>query len=255
MYRWPGLPAVGSAPTEVVPAGTEGHKTLDGTHLRMPTLVTGTVPADQLALSHSLQSLPDLLFEVERIVTSGEDALMPLLWVRGPSRERVEKTLDEDPSVASVEIVGDFDDEWLFQMEWVDQVGLLVQMLTNSEATILDAVGRDGQWKLRVLYPGRDLFSMTHDFCEEHGLSFDVSTIRELEGEPAGRYGLTSEQYEVLAEAARMGYFEVPREVSLEELAEELGVSHQAASERIRRATNALIEDALFVGLNEYDHD
>ena len=217
----------------------------------MPTLVTGTVPANELALSHTLQSLPDLLFEVERIVTSGDEALMPLLWVRGPSRERVKQTLEDDPSVDEVTLVGDFDDEWLFQTEWIDQVDLLVQMITNSEATILDAVGRDGQWKLRVLYPERDLFSMTHDFCEEHGLDFDVSTIRELEGEPAGRYGLTNEQYEVLAEAARMGYFEVPREVSLEELAEELGVSHQAASERIRRATNALIEDVLFIGLNE----
>jgi hypothetical protein len=219
----------------------------------MPTLVTGTVPADQLALSHTLASLPDLLFEVERIVSSGDDALMPLLWVRGPSRERVEATLEDDPTVDNVELVGDFTDEWLFQMEWIDHVDLLVQMITNSEATVLDAVGRDGQWKLRVLYPERTLFSKTHEFCEDHGLDFDVTTIRELEGEPAGRYGLTNDQYEVLAEAARMGYFEVPREVSLEELAEELGVSHQAASERIRRATNALVEDALFVGLNEYD--
>ena len=221
----------------------------------MPTIVSGAVPADELALSHSLESLPELLFEVERIVTSGDDALMPLLWVRGPSRERVEETLEADATVDNVRIVGDFDDEWLFRMEWIDQVDLLVQMLNNSEATVLDAVGRDGRWKLRVLYPRRELFSKTHDFCESHGLSFDVHSIRELDGEPAGRYGLTSEQYEVLAEAARMGYFEVPRGASLEELAAELGVSHQAASERIRRATSALVEDPLFVGLNEYDRD
>jgi hypothetical protein len=221
----------------------------------MPTIVTGAVPADEFALSHTLESLPDLLFEVERIVTSGDGALMPLLWVRGPSRDRVEATLEEDPTVDNVEIVGDFEDEWLFRMEWIDHVDLLVRMLTNDEATILDAVGRDGQWKLRVLYPERELFSATHEFCEEHGLDFDVHSIRELEGEPAGRYGLTTEQYEVLAEAARMGYFEVPREVSLEELSEELGVSHQAASERVRRATSALVEDTLFVGLNEYERD
>jgi hypothetical protein len=60
----------------------------------MPTIVSGTVPADELALSHTLGALPDLLFEVERIVTSGDDALMPLLWVRGPSRDRVEETLE-----------------------------------------------------------------------------------------------------------------------------------------------------------------
>jgi predicted DNA binding protein len=217
----------------------------------MPTIVTGTVPAEELALSHTLESLPDMLFEVERIVTSGDDALMPLLWIRGPSRDRVEEILAEDRTVDGVELVGDFGGEWLFRMEWIDRVDLLVQMLTNAEATVLDAVGRDGQWKLRVLYPERELFSKTHDFCEEHGLVFDVRSIRELEGEPAGRYGLTAEQYEVLAEAARLGYFEVPRAVSLEEL----GVSHQAASERIRRATSALVDDTLFVGLNEHERD
>ena len=104
------------------------------------------------------ESLPDLRFEIERIGFSGDEALMPLLWVRGPSRERVEETLDADPTTDNVTLVGDFDDEWLFEMEWIDQVDLPVQMITNSEATILDAVGRDGQWKLRVLLPERELF-------------------------------------------------------------------------------------------------
>ena len=217
----------------------------------MPVLVTGTVPASELALSHTLESVPDLLFEIERIVTSGDERVLPLLWIRGPSRERVERTLEEDPTVDNVELVGDFEEEWLFRMEWFDRIDLLVQMLTNSEAAILGAVGRDGQWQLRVLYPERDLFSQTHDFCDAHGLHFDVSTIRELEGKPAGRYGLTNEQYEALAEADRVGFFAVPREASLKELADELGISHQSASERVRRATGSLVEDTLFVGLNE----
>jgi hypothetical protein len=152
--------------------------------------------------------------------------------------------------VDEVTLLGDFEDEWLFRMEWVDHVDLIVEMLTHAEATILDAVGQGSQWRLRVLYPERSLFSDTHDFCEAHGLSFDVASIRELDGEPAGRFGLTTEQYEVLSEAAEHGYFEVPREVTLEELADRLGVSHQALSERLRRAIDALVEDTLFVGVD-----
>jgi predicted DNA binding protein len=45
----------------------------------------------------------------------------------------------------------------------------------------------------------------------------------------------------------------VPRSVTLQELAEEFDVSHQAISERLRRATNALVQDTLFVGLNEQE--
>ena len=220
---------------------------------RMPTIVSGTVRAADLALHHTLEALPELFFEVERIVTTGEDALMPLLWVRGSTRDEIEAALEEDPTVKEVELLGDFDDEWLFQMKWVSHVDLILEMLTNAEATVLDAVGHDEKWKLRVLYPRRSLFSETHAFCEEHGITFDVRAIRELDQEPAGRFGLTGAQYEMLAEAAKKGYFEVPREVSLEDLADDLDISHQAASERLRRAMDALVEDALFVGLDDFE--
>nr|WP_222863711.1 helix-turn-helix domain-containing protein [Natronococcus pandeyae] len=43
-----------------------------------------------------------------------------------------------------------------------------------------------------------------------------------------------------MACAVRHGYFEIPRRISLEELAAELGVTHQALSERLRRASDTL---------------
>jgi predicted DNA binding protein len=45
-----------------------------------------------------------------------------------------------------------------------------------------------------------------------------------------------------------MGYYEVPRRVELEDLAEVLGVSRQAVSERLRRATGALARATVFRG-------
>lgn len=213
----------------------------------MVTVVTGAVPASDLALAHAWESVPDLRFEVERVVIGGDEASMPLLWIRGPSRERVEQALDGDPSVEDVELVEGFEREWLFRVRWADRIDLLVRMLAPPGATVLDAVGRDGQWYLRVLYPDRDLVSKTHEFCEAHGLDFEVSTVRKLDGEPRSRYGLTDTQYEILVGAVRMGHFEVPREMNLKELGEEFGISHQAASERLRRAMNTLLRDVLLV--------
>lgn len=45
----------------------------------MATIVTGSLPADEFALHESLSKLPAVEFEVEQIVKSGEDAVMPLL--------------------------------------------------------------------------------------------------------------------------------------------------------------------------------
>ncbi|WP_254273132.1 helix-turn-helix domain-containing protein [Haloarcula marina] len=214
----------------------------------MSTIVIGTVPATEFALEHTLAAVPDVEFECERIIESGDDTVMPLLWARNAPKERLDEAFEADASVENVTLLADFGDEYLYRMEWVHHIQLLLGMLTNSEATVLDAYGRDDHWRLRVLFPTRDAFSATHEFCNEHGLTYDVESIREMDGEPAGRFGLTEGQYRALVLATQRGYYEVPQRHTLEELAEEVGVTHQALSERLRRGTAALVEDTLLVG-------
>lgn len=217
-------------------------------------VIRGSIPAEEFALYEGLSSLPDVEFEVERIVETGDEAAMPLVWVRGADHGAIADAFGNDPSVEDIELLSAFDDEQLYRMEWVTDIDLVLQMLTNSEATITDAYGTDGRWHLRVLYPDRESLAKTIDYRDEAGLTFDITAIREMEGEPAGRYGLTKEQFEALEAALEAGYYEVPRDIDQNELADQLGISHQALSERLRRATGGLVEDALLVGAVP-DHD
>ena len=214
----------------------------------MAVIVRGTIPAAEFTLHHALETVPGVQFEVERIIKSGEDAVLPLLWARGSDRESIEAAIREDPTVRDVTLLGAFDEEYLFRMEWFERIRLLLEMITNAKATILDAFGRNDRWQLRVLYPNHDMISNIHDFCDDHGLTFDIDSIYEMDAEPAGRYGLTEEQYKTLVLAIERGYFEVPRQVTLEALADEVGVSHQALSERLRRGINALLKNTLLLG-------
>lgn len=52
---------------------------------------------------------------------------------------------------------------------------------------------------------------------------------------------LTEEQEHAIAQAAALGYFEIPRGIQLGELAEELGTSTSALSELLRRAQARLV--------------
>lgn len=214
----------------------------------MATIVKGSLPADEFALRESLSSLSEVEFEVEQIVESGADAAMPLLWVRDADTEAVEEAFEADPSVSDPSLLVDVEDEQLYRMEWVEQVDVVLQMLTNSHATVTDAYGAGDTWHLRVLYPDRESLSATIDYCTDNGLTFDVERIRELDGDPAGRYGLSEGQYDVLTAAIEHGFYEVPRDTTLEELGDELDISHQALSEQLRRGTQALIEDTLLIG-------
>lgn len=45
--------------------------------------------------------------------------------------------------------------------------------------------------------------------------------------------------------ALKRGYFETPRRVSLSDLADELDVSKQAVSQRVRRATEQVLQEAV----------
>jgi hypothetical protein len=58
---------------------------------------------------------------------------------------------------------------------------------------------------------------------------------------PVAEGSLTGAQREAIRVAADRGYFKVPREVSLKEIAEQLGVSEQAVSQRLRRGLGNLV--------------
>lgn len=213
----------------------------------MVTVVRATIPSDEFALSETFSAVPGAVFECERIIESGGQTIMPLIWARGAGRTALESGLRRDQSVDQFECLAAFDHEFLYRMEWVEQVQLVLQILTNTNATVLDASGNSEHWTLRIMYPYRSELSETSEFCGRYELPFDVERVRELSNETVRRYGLTDDQFNALTVACEMGYFDVPRETDLGDLADELGVSHQALSERIRRGHEVLIEETLLL--------
>ncbi|WP_233553897.1 helix-turn-helix domain-containing protein [Halococcus sp. IIIV-5B] len=107
-----------------------------------------------------------------------------------------------------------------------------------------NASGRNDEWKLRILFPDRDSLSATYDYCTEEALTLTVNRIHELDGEHRDEYGLT----ETLVAAVEAGYFDIPQQATLDELADEIGITHQALSERLHRGHKTLIENALIIG-------
>ena len=218
----------------------------------MSTIAELTVPAAEFALWHTLAAADDLEVEIERVVAHDPDRVMPYVWFAGDESvlEGLDDALADDSSVDEYELLTDLDDERLYRMHWVDDVAVIVHLLTEEEATILDAVVEDTRWRLRVLFPEREALSSTYEFATEQGLTVDVRKIHRLEeeGDRHGRYGLTDAQYETLVAALEHGYYGIPRETDMEDLSDELGVSHQALSERLRRAHLALVEEAIDVG-------
>lgn len=214
----------------------------------MPTIAVAEIPHTEFALRHTFDEVSGLEAESERIVANGEDIVVPLVWLRGSDRDVIEGALEEDPSVQDFSLLTWYDDEGLYQLEWAQHVHLIVRILTNERSTILELYGTQVGWRVRVLFPDRDELSNVDEYCDGRDLTFDIQRIRDLESAPSGRYGLTDEQYESLRTAWEAGYFDVPRSIDLRELADELDISHQAFSERLRRGHSNLIEETIGIG-------
>ncbi|WP_435362073.1 helix-turn-helix domain-containing protein [Haloarchaeobius sp. DFWS5] len=212
----------------------------------MTTIVEASLPADEFALQETLDRVPDASFEIVRLVAHGDDSVMPFLWASSESADDFPAIFEADSSTRNVEMLADLGDEYLFQMEWTAHIRVIVYVLLEEEATLLDAVGTDDQWRLRLLFPEESSVSATYEFCEEHGVNFTVNRMFQISDSfQRGLYGLTEQQHETLVTASETGYYEVPRGVEQIELAEQLGVSNQALSERLRRGHGRLVTNAL----------
>jgi predicted DNA binding protein len=208
----------------------------------MVTIVDCRVPTEQFALAHTFALRSDLHVEIERFAAQDTDSAMPFVWVAVGDFESFEAALDEDSTVESFSSLTEFEDERLYRMSWVEEVELVMQLLIEEQCAITTARSSGDSWELQVMCPEREALSRTYEFCEKHGLSLTVDSIYELDEKDHLEFGLTEAQYETLVAAKRAGYYDVPRKVSLSELADDLGVSHQALSERLRRAHANLIE-------------
>ncbi len=212
----------------------------------MNTVAEVRIPADEFVLETTLAAVTDAEFELVQMVACGDDQVMPFVWVTASEFERVERALEADSTVENVTLLADLGDERLYQMDWIARLRLIIYPLLEENGTILNAYGRRDQWYLRMLFPTRDCLSSTYDFCREHDLTLQIENIYTMGGsDRRGQYGLTREQHTALLAALERGYYDIPRTITLEELADQLDISHQALSERLRRGSENLLQNTL----------
>lgn len=208
----------------------------------MTVIVDISVPADQFALGRLLDEHPDIAIELVRVIPL-RDGVIPLFWVEGADPGAIEATIRADPMVASVQCLSAADDRYLFEIRWKPTINALVRPMIESGAEVLIAEGEVDSWAFRLQFESRAMLADFRESCRENDVQFHLDalynpTIPEAE---ADGDDLTSEQYEILVTAYENGYWHVPRNVELGEVADRVGISSNAASQRMRRALDTLV--------------
>lgn len=199
---------------------------------------------DHPVLRAALERAPAMEVTWERTDAIDDSRVRILVWAAGGDFAAFDAGVEADPTVARPCRVIPVDDRRLYQTELVGE-GLRTSTypLMVEEGVVFQELRAtvDG-WSFRAGFPDRDALGRLVEFCRSHGVGFEFHSIHRADADvDLPEYGLTDCQRETLVTAAERGYFRIPRECSLSELAAALGVSETAASERLRRGMARLV--------------
>lgn len=205
------------------------------------------VPADAFVFYGSFQTEPDMVIEIERIVAADE-LLTPYFWVSDVSTDDFEAAARDDPTIERLQRLDEYEEATLYRADWTDRIEALIYAYTHIGAVIIDAEGQNSEWILRMRFDDREKLEEFNEYLHEQDVSFDLRRLYEISHPRSeSQFGLTPKQAEALITAWEMGYFELPRDATMEEVADELDIAPQSLSDRLRRAQNTLVEEALRV--------
>lgn len=211
------------------------------------------IPADSFELGRILELESEGMIELENMIPLGENAV-PFFSVSDEVDESFEESVSNHPSVDRIVEVSHHDSERLYSLEWNVGRDVFLDGVGSLGGQLLSATGTANAWEFELRFPTHEALGEFQEYCVNAHIPLEVGRIyNPVRPGNSMWYGLTTAQRETLVRAVRGGYYSIPRQLSTQELAEELGISDQAVTERLRRAIETLVENSLMVVDDDVD--
>lgn len=204
-----------------------------------------TVEPDSFQLGTVFETLPGAELELERLVpTTG--ALIPYMWLRDAHTDDVVAAFGRSPEVTHLELVDEIEDEYLLRIEWDADADGVLKAIANTPVSLLSAIGTSDEWRFELRAEDTTSLSDFQTKCRTYGVSVELISLHTLSPMHSNtEYELTDTQREALILAWNRGFYQTPREATLEEVAADLGITGQSLGSRLRRGTHRLIASTL----------
>ncbi|UWG48501.1 Transcriptional regulator, contains HTH domain [Halanaeroarchaeum sp. HSR-CO] len=202
------------------------------------------LPATEFPLGGIFEHFSEVVIELERLIPH-QSLVIPYFWVRGASPDDMATVFEGHPGLVSVVEVDRIEDEYLMKAEWERAYTGILSALAESNVVVLSGVGSSDGWRFEVRGEERADMGDLQTYCRDHDIPIDIVSIHALLPVRDERFGLTDTQREALVLAYERGYFDTPRTTSLSEIADELDITQQSLSSRLRRGHRRLVEATL----------
>jgi predicted DNA binding protein len=207
-----------------------------------------TVPANAFFLADTLNTVPEMVVEIQKIVAHSRDELAPYFWVHHGDKEKFDDAIRHDATLENVVLLDEFERGTSYRGTWTRNAEAVAYGYIEAGATILEATGQNETWTLRMQFDDQDALTDFQEYCHKKQIPFTLEQLyNPTQPMGGGQFGLTEMQHERLVYAYQRGYFDVPRQVSMVDLAQEFDTTQQTLSKQFRRAFANLIGNTLVV--------
>lgn len=207
-----------------------------------PTIVNASFPPESLLGGRLFDGYPEIELEFERTVPFGEQT-RSLLWVRGNDAEIAESRLRDCHPVECLNDLEDKNGERLYEIRIDIDRSPLARTITDSDMHTLSMTGTPKSWDAHFWARTREALIGFNELLMDADIEI---TLRGICNSPYDEHQpLSKKQLEALRLAYHRGFFEVPRQCTKQELADELHISDSAFSQRLRHALLTCVEETL----------
>lgn len=207
---------------------------------------------DKLALVPTLRTLDDISIEVITQGTTNPGATVFPFLVDYDDREELERAFKDDPTVERYELVSWGDRRGIYYIEHTPETKLISTIVMGVNGFLTHTETKGNGWLVQLLLPDKDALNTVWQYARENDISLDIIEIHGSESaSEESSYGLTDEQRTALLKAYEKGYFREPRDMSLGDVADEMGLSSTAMSGRLRRGMQNLIRTTILESQDE----
>ncbi|MCX2819697.1 helix-turn-helix domain-containing protein [Haladaptatus sp. F3-133] len=192
---------------------------------------------DDAWVSDVSKSYPDAVFRVLSAFAS-EGRGVGIVEVEADGRiEEITDEISEHDAIAEIQLLWSEGNEALVEFETGKPMMLLAARRSGIPVRMPFEI-RDGtgNWELTT---SRERLSELDSVFDTMGISYELEYVHEVRSEEF----LTDKQRNVMETALYMGYYDTPRESSLSEVAEEIGIAKSTCSEILHRAEEKIVKE------------
>lgn len=206
----------------------------------MPAVQLTLAMPDRTWIHEITTNFPTIDFRVLTILVS-DGTGHAVIEVETANPSEILMTLQAVDDLTQVDLISVGNRRAVFQIE-TQETGVL-QPLTAAGVpleTPIHITDGTAKWEFTT---SQDRLSELSSHLGEADMEYQVDYIG-YDGSSTGvtQPNLTDRQSEVFMAAYELGYFEIPREASVEDVAAETGVTKSTASDTLRRAVRNLVE-------------